>query len=139
MTKTLLDSGPLVALFNRRDQWHEWTKTQMSALLPPLLACEPVLTEACFLIQRSGGRPADVLKQVQAGAIQTALAIGREAAALETLMRRYEERPMSLADACLVRLSELHSDCRVFTLDADFRHYRRHGRQVIPLLMPEAG
>jgi uncharacterized protein len=56
---------------------------------------------------------------------------------LEALMRRYEDAPMSLADACLVRLSELHSDCQVFTLDADSRRYRRHGRQVIPLLAPE--
>ena len=52
-------------------------------------------------------------------------------------MRRYEDTPMSLADACLVRLSEPHSDCQVFTLNADFRRYRGHGRQVIPLLAPE--
>jgi hypothetical protein len=52
----------------------------------------------------------------------------------ETLMCRYEDTPMSLVDACLVRLSELHSDCQVFTLDADFRRYRRHGRQGISKL-----
>ena len=55
----------------------------------------------------------------------------------ETLMRRYEDTPMSLADACLVRLSGLHSDWRVSTLDAHYRRYRRHGRQVIRLLAPE--
>ena len=55
----------------------------------------------------------------------------------ENLMRRYGDSPMSLADACLVRLSELHSDCQVFTLDAHFRRDRRHGRHVIPLLAPE--
>jgi uncharacterized protein len=44
--------------------------------------------------------------------------------------------PASSADACLVRMSELHDRCRVFTLDADFHMYRRHGRKVIPLLTP---
>ena len=109
----------------------------MGALLPPLITCEPALTEACFLIQRNGGQPADVLKKLQAGVIEVALEIETEASALERLMRRYEDTPMSLADACLVRLSELHSDSQVFTLDRDFRRYRRHGRQVIPLLAPE--
>ena len=137
MSRTLLDTGPLVAFLNRNDQWHQWAKAQMGALAPPLLTCEPVLTEACFLIQRNGGQPAKVLKKVQAGVIAVALELQTEAAALEALMRRYEDTPMSLADACLVRLSELHSDCQVFTLDADFRRYRRHGRQVIPLLAPE--
>lgn len=137
MTLTLLDTGPLVAFLNRNDRWHEWAKAQMGALLPPLLTCEPVLTEACFLIQRNGGQPADLLKKLQAGVIEVALEIQTEASALEALMRRYEDTPMSLADACLVRLSELHSDCQVFTLDTHFRRYRRHGRQVIPLLAPE--
>jgi predicted nucleic acid-binding protein len=108
----------------------------MGALAPPLLTCEPVLTESCFLIQRTGGQPAKVLKTVQAGVIAVALERQTEAAALEALMHHYEDTPMSLADACLVRLSELHFDCQVFTLDADSRRYRRHGRQVIPLLRP---
>jgi predicted nucleic acid-binding protein len=51
-------------------------------------------------------------------------------------MRRYADTPMSLADACLVRLSELNSDCRLLTVDSDFKRYRRHSRQMIPLLAP---
>ena len=137
MSRTFLDTGPLVAFLNRNDQWHRWAETQMGALPPPLLTCEPVLTEACFLIQRNGGQPAEVLRKVQAGVITIALDLQTEAAALETLMRRYADTPMSLADACLVRLSEIHSDCQVFTLDTHFRRYRRYGRQVIPLLAPE--
>jgi hypothetical protein len=43
---------------------------------------------------------------------------------------------MDLADACLVRMSEMHADCVVWTPDSDFRVYRRHGRQTIPLLAP---
>ena len=95
-----------------------------------------MLAEACFLVARHGGEPTDVLALLQRGLFQVGLDVETDAAALETLMRRYRDTPMSLADACLVRLAELNHDCRVFTLDRDFAHYRRHGRQVIPWLAP---
>ncbi len=136
MTRTLLDTGPLVAVLNRNDQYHDWAKVRMGALAPPLLTCEPVLTEACYLIQRHGGSPAELLREVQEGVIEVALTLKTEAGAVEALMRRYQDVPMSLADASLVRLSELHPACQVFTLDSHFRRYRRHGRRVIPLLAP---
>ena len=44
MSRTLLDTGPLVDFLNRNDQWHQWSKAQMGALAPPLLTCEAVLT-----------------------------------------------------------------------------------------------
>jgi predicted nucleic acid-binding protein len=68
--------------------------------------------------------------------IRIALAVEEEQADLRALMRRYRNRPMSLADACLVRLSEIHTTAEVFTLDSDFRIYRRHGNRVIPVRMP---
>ena len=136
MKRTLVDSGPLVAFYSTKDRYHSWAFQQLNALRPPLMTCEPVLAEACFLLQRNGGRPTVILRAVREGILDIALEIGKEAAALETLMERYADTPMSLADACLVRLSELHADCRVFTLDSDFNRYRRHSRQVIPLLAP---
>jgi predicted nucleic acid-binding protein len=53
------------------------------------------------------------------------------------LMRAYSDLPMSFADACLVRMSEVRDDSRVFTVDSDFRVYQRHGTQAIPVLMPD--
>lgn len=136
MTSTVIDTGPLVAYVNGRDRWHRWAVEQMSALRPPLVTCEPVLTEACFLIQRAGGRPADLVAKVRQGVLDIGLDVAGEATAIESLMQRYADTPMSLADACLVRLTELLVDCRLFTLDSDFEHYRRNGRQTIPLLRP---
>ena len=69
--------------------------------------------------------------------IRIGLAIQDQGADLRALMRRYRNRPMSLADACLVRLSEIHADAEVLTLDSDFRIYRRHGNKVIPIRMPD--
>jgi predicted nucleic acid-binding protein len=136
MTRTLLDAGPLVAYFSEDDQWHEWSIEQMRQLTPPLWTCEAVLTEACFLIARNDGKPSDVIRKVQEGILSVGIDVETEAATIDTLMRRYDDVPMSLADACLVRLSELHPDSRVFTLDRDFARYRRHGRHIIPLLAP---
>ena len=108
MIRTLVDCGPLVAFYDRKDTWHRWAHEQMDALTPPLLTTEPVLTEACFLLQRGTGNPAVILRAVQQGILQIAFDVETEASALETLIERYADVPMSLADASLVRLSELH-------------------------------
>jgi predicted nucleic acid-binding protein len=95
-----------------------------------------VLTEACFLIQKSGGKPAALLAWIARGAMEIGVNIESDAAEIAHLMTQYRDTPMSLADACLVRLAERIPDCRVFTLDSDFVHYRRSGRRAIPLLAP---
>lgn len=136
MKVTLLDTGPLVAYFSRADVQHPWAVRQFEALRPPLVTCEPVLAETCHLVERNRGNPAAVLELLRRGVLRIDMAVATEAAALEVLMRRYADTPMSLADACLVRLAELHRDCQVLTLDSDFQQYRRHGRQVISLLAP---
>ena len=102
-----------------------------------MLTCEPVLTEACFLLKREGHEADPLFALLEQGVIRVGLDIQGELADLRALMHRYRNKPMSLADACLVRLSELHSDAEVFTLDSDFRIYRRHGNKVIPVLMPD--
>lgn len=136
MTRIIVDTGPLVAYFNRRDAWHAWAVAQMAALAPPLYTCEAVIAEACFLVQRAGGRPSDMVGKLTREVLRIGFDLAGEADAVESLMLRYADTPMSLADACLVRMTELHPDCRLFTLDSDFDHYRRNARQVIPLLRP---
>jgi uncharacterized protein len=132
----LLDTGPLVSYLAAGLEYHAWAVEQWRKLRPPLLTCEPVLTEAAFLLKREG-RDTDVLfALLERGVIRVAVAVEREQADLRALMRRYRNRPMSLADACLVRLSEIHAAAEILTLDGDFRIYRRHGNKVIPVRMP---
>jgi predicted nucleic acid-binding protein len=133
----LLDTGPLVTFLASGLNHHAWTVEQWKRLRPPLLTCEPVLTEAAFLLNREGRDADAAFALLERRVIRVALAIEAEQAHLRALMRRYRNRPMSLADACLVRLSEIHATSRVFTLDSDFRIYRRYGNKVIPVLMPE--
>ena len=105
-------------------------------LRPPLLTSEPVLTEAAFLLKLEGCDADALFALLERGVIRIALAVEEQQADLRALLRRYRKRPMSLADACLVRLPEIHSTSEVLTLDGDFRIYRRHGNKVIPVRMP---
>jgi len=132
----LLDTGPLVAFLNRRDRFHAWAVAQLAEIEPPLLTCEAVLSEACFLLRHDPVGPDAVLELVHDNLVQVGFHLQAEIVALRRLVRRYSQVPMSLADACLVRLAELHAGSVLLTLDSDFKIYRMHGRQVVPTLMP---
>lgn len=132
----LLDTGPLVTFLAAGLRHHAWVCEQWKRLRPPLLTCEAVLTEAAFLLKRAGRDTDPLFVLLERGVVRVGIQVEDEQADLRALMRRYRDRPMSLADACLVRMAELHAGGEVFTLDADFRIYRRHGNKVIPVLMP---
>ena len=135
--RTLVDTGPIVALLVAPDRRHAWARDVWGQLDPPLLTCEAVLSEAQFLIERFGGNPLAVLELVQRGAIQLDFHVASNLKRLLELQRTYRSLPMSLADACLVCMTEQHPSCRVATTDSHFRIYRRNGRQMIPVIMPD--
>lgn len=134
--QTILDTGPLVAFLNASDSHHEWACAQWGRLKPPLLTCETVLAEACFLLRARGHDQAVVVDMVARGALRPEFSLTNEADAIRRLMRRYADMGASLADICLVRMSELYSNCKVLTIDSDFLIYRRDGRRAIPLIAP---
>jgi predicted nucleic acid-binding protein len=136
MKATLVDAGPLIAFFNEADAHHAWATEQFQQLRRPLLTNEAVLAEAAHHISKAGGEAAWLLDWVSRGVLEIALDLERESAAIATLMRRYGNQRMDLADGCVVRMAELVEDCQVLTVDRDFLVYRRHGRAVIPLLAP---
>lgn len=136
----VVDAGPLVAAMNANDPHHDWAVGHWKALAPPILTCEAVLAEACFLARRiRRGNQWRVLDLVRRGVLDISFSLADEIDLVRVLMEKYRDVPMSLADACLVRMSELHRGSVVFTLDRDFGVYRRHGRQAIPLLAPWSG
>jgi len=139
MSQILADTGPLVAYLQVNEAHSAWTREAFDRLEAPFLTCEPVLTEACFLIARAGGDPDDLLDLMERGLIQVRFQLEEERTRIRALMKRYRNVPMSLADACLVRMTEQASACRVVTFDRHFRIYRRHDRRPISVLMPEEG
>ena len=136
MTSVIVDTGPIVALLNRRERHHAWVAKVMDGIEPPLFTCDPVLSEACFLLQQNEGGPDAVLELVARGLIRSDFHVSAELDSVRALMKKFANVPMSLADAVLVRMSELDESSRVFTLDSDFKVYRRNRRQLIPSLMP---
>lgn len=132
----LLDTGVLVALLSNADRYHQWATATVTTANPPLLTCEAVITEACFLLQRDSRSQRAVLSLVRRGAIQIALCLSEEVNVIEALIDRYQNVPMSLADACLVRMAEIYPESTVLTLDSDFRVYRKHRNQEILVMMP---
>jgi len=126
--RVIIDTGPLVAFLVREETHHPWVAEQFQRLAAPFLTCEAVLTEAFFLVRKLPRGTARFFALIKSGVLEIDFSILAEGTALEKLVQRYANVPMSLADACLVRLAKLHSQAVVFTLDRDFQVYRRDGR-----------
>ena len=137
--RVILDAGPLVALLNRRDRHHRWATDQWAQVSPPFISCEAVLAEACHLVRNLPRGQATVLELVRRGILDLSFCLADEADHVYRLISKYHDVPMSLADACLVRLAERHGEGIVMTLDNDFSVYRKHGRKAIAALTPTAG
>jgi uncharacterized protein len=131
------DTSALVALFHEDDAAHRWALSRFREFTEPLATCEAVLTEALHLLRKVPPAHFSLLTLWERELLGIAFSAESEKDPIRKLLRRFSSVPISFADACLVRMSELHQDCAVWTLDRDFRVYRRSGRQSIPLLMPE--
>ena len=131
----LVDAGFLVALLARRDIHHEWAVSQASELPPPWLTCEAALSEAFHLLEQRGTLPLGEL--LRRGALLVAFSFSENQEPVVNLLEKYANVPMGLADACLVRMTEILANPILLTTDQDFRLYRRHSRQVVPLVMPD--
>jgi predicted nucleic acid-binding protein len=127
----------LVAYFDADESHHSWCVRRFDALKPPLLSCEVAIAEAVYIVESRGGDSERIFEFLRQGVIQLPFHLGDEIEAIVALRQRYSDLPMSLADACLLRMTETHTNARVFTLDSDFKIYRRHGRQIVPLIFPD--
>ena len=131
----VVDAGFVVALLSSRDNHHEWAVTQASELPPPWSTCEAVLSESFHLLGRTGGPILGAL--LRRRALLLAFEFTENLDAVVKLIEKYSDVPISLADACLVRMTETLADPIVLTTDEDFRVYRRHSRQVVPCVTPD--
>jgi predicted nucleic acid-binding protein len=131
--KNVLDAGPLIAALNRRDSYHRWARETFKRLGPPFYSCPEAMAEASAMT----GQPAAIVEMIRAEEIILDFDITEQASAVLALLKKYRDRQMDLADACIVRMSELIRDCQVVTLDKDdFAAYRRNGRDFIPVIVP---
>ncbi len=132
----IADAGVIVGLVRPRDQWHEWAVNEAGRLSPPFYTCEAVIAEALFLVRDLWPAQQRILGMLSDGMLKMAFSLESDIEPIRTLMEKYSDLPMSLADACLVRMSEIYEDASVFTVDSDFLIYRKNGRKKIPLICP---
>jgi uncharacterized protein len=134
--QAIIDTGPLVAFFDRAERNHRWITECIEELEAPLLVCEPVLTETVYLLARYPPVQDALFELLRSGALSLAFRMEEHVAALHQLLRKYQDTPMSLADACIVRMAEIHERHAILTLDSDFSVYRKHGRVPLKVIHP---
>ncbi len=134
--KILVDTGPLVAYLREDEYHHTWAVDQFKAHARPLLTCEAVIVEATFLLRRAKRSHEKLLDLIASGAIAIGFDLEGDAEVVSSLMTQYNNVPMDLADACLVRMTELYPDSTLLTLDSDFQIYRKHRREIISVIIP---
>src|SRR5215469_219458 len=136
--RVLVDAGPIAALLDRRDVHHEWAKQQIAQMRHPLVTCEAVLSEAFFLLApiRAGMDSLSGLLGEQLIRVDSDFSFYKHVNEILNNIKRYNDVPMSFADACLVRMTEIERDSLIFTTDRDFLMYRRNRRERIPLIGP---
>lgn len=130
----LVDAGFLVALLARRDRHHRWAVEQAERLAPPWTTCEAALSEAFYLL--GAGGHASLAALIRRGAVTVGFELRDQMETVLAIMDKYADVPASLADASLVRMTELAANPTLLTTDGDFKVYRRKGRQTIPCLTP---
>ena len=136
METFLTDSGPLIALLNRHDEYHDWARGQFDHIPCPVLTCAGAITEAAHLLQEDGLPPWAVLELIERKIVTVRFDLESHLDRVVSLMKKYADTPMDFVDACLVAMTEEKRNCRLLTLDSDFRIYRRFERQTIPLIAP---
>ena len=124
MKPVLLDTGVIVALLDRSEKFHQSCADVVRDLEPPLVTCEAVIAESCYLLRNLPGAPEAVIENVVAGIFQIPFQLSRDADGVKQRLRKYCDRKIDLADACLIRLADEFETADILTLDKDFEIYR---------------
>lgn len=124
MKTVLLDTGVIVALLDRSEDYHDECVEAVSSIEQPLVTCEAVIAESCYLLRDLRGAPEAVLENVERDVFLVPFRLGGSASRVVKLMKKYRDTPMDFADACLVSLAEALQTGRILTLDRDFQVYR---------------
>ncbi len=136
MKPVLLDTGVIVALLDRSERHHKSCEAALEAIAGPLLTCEAVIAESCYLLRFLPGALAAILENVVAGTFQIPFQLSRSASQIQRVLRKYQDREVDFADACLIHLATEFHTGDVLTLDHDFEIYRWSGNKPFRLLIP---
>ena len=136
MKPVLLDTGVIVALLDRSERHHKSCEAALGAIAGPLVTCEAVIAESCYLLRFLPGVRQAILENVVAGTFQIPFQLSRCASQIQRLLRKYQDRDVDFADACLIHLATEFHTGDILTLDHDFEIYRWSGNKPFHLLIP---
>lgn len=136
MKPVLADAGFLVAVYNRREQYHSICLSVYKSLDNPLATCEPVIAEALHLLRFTAGAADDILASVEEGILEIPLKLSESAAPVRKIMEKYRDLQADFADACLIHMADEFDTGDILTLDSDFAHYRWRRNRRFRLLIP---
>ena len=135
MTPVLLDTGVIVSLLDRSEASHSACSDVISNLDAPLVTCEAVISESCYLLRRLQGASEAILDNVIAGIFQIPFQLSRESTEVKQILRRYRDQKIDFADACLINMANTFGTADVLTLDRDFTIYRWGKNKPFRLLL----
>jgi len=124
MKPVLLDTGVIVALLDRSEGRHEACAEAVRELEGPMITCEAVVAESCYLLRSLAGAAEAVIENVAAGIFQVPFQLSREAVVVQRILRKYRDLRIDLADACLIQMADEFDSGEILTLDRDFSIYR---------------
>lgn len=138
MKPVLLDTGVIVSLLDSSEHRHRACIEAIQSCDAPLVTCEAVIAESCYLLRKQRGAAEKILENVASGAFQIPFQLASEANEIQHILRRYRDREIDLADACLIHLADELRTGEILTLDRDFEIYRWSGNKRFQPLIPFA-
>ncbi len=136
MKPVLVDTGFLVAIYDRRQHAHPVCSQVYDSLDNPLATCEPVIAEALHLLRFVNGAADNLLASLAEGILEVPFNLVRSAAQIQKIMVKYRDIPADFADACLIQMADELETGDILTLDSDFKHYRWRRNRTFHLLIP---
>ena len=136
MKPVLVDTGFIVALYNKSDWHHSQCLQMLDALEQPAVTCEAVVSESCFMLRQTRGAAADLLATIENGTLEIRFQLERSAGKVRSLLEKYKDLPASFADACLVQMADELDTGDILTLDSDFKQYRWRRNRPFHFLIP---
>lgn len=135
MKKILIDSGPLIALFDSSDRYHHETMDFIKNNKYPLITTLASITETLHLLDFNRNAQIDFLEWIRRGAVEIYNIENSDFKRLKELTEKYRDLPMDFADSCLVYLAEKLNLDTIATIDRDFIIYRIHGRRKFKVIL----
>jgi len=136
LTPVLLDTGVIVALLDRSERLHETCVACLENLVAPLVTCEAVIAESCYLLRHLRGAADAILQNVETGTFRIPIQLSQSSTRLRYIFRKYRDREIDLADACLVHIADELRSGDILTLDRDFEVYRWGANKRFRFLIP---